>query len=48
MDCTIVQGGFCKKGACSGWASGLSLAAEQSIDMGSLNMDMDVLQVALF
>ena len=42
MDWTIVQGGFCKRGACSGWASGLSLTAEQS------NMDMGVLQVALF
>ena len=31
MDWTIVQGGLCKRGACSEWASGLSLAAEQSI-----------------
>ena len=29
-------------------ASGLSPAAEQSIDVGSTNMDMTVLQVALF
>ena len=48
MDWTIVQGGLCKRGACSEWASGLSLAAEQSIDVGSRNMDMGVLQVALF
>ena len=41
MDWTIVQGGFCKRGACSEWACGLSLAAEQS------NMDMGALQVAL-
>ena len=41
MDWTIVQGGFCKRGACSGWASGLSLTAEQG------NMDMGVLPVAL-
>ena len=31
MDWTIVQGGLCGRGACSEWASGLSLAAEQSI-----------------
>ena len=31
MDWTIVQGGLCERGACSEWASGLSLAAEQSI-----------------
>ena len=42
MDWTIVQGGLCKRGACSQWVSGLSLAAEQS------KMDMAVLQVALF
>ena len=48
MDWTIVQGGLCKRGACSSWASGLSLAAEQSIEVGSRNMDMGVLQVALF
>ena len=34
MDWTIVQGGLCKRGACSEWASGLSLAAEQSIGCG--------------
>ena len=48
MDWTIVQGGLCKRGACSEWARGLSLAAEQSIDVGSRNMKMGVLQVALF
>ena len=48
MDWTIVQGGLCKREACSSWASGLSLAAEQSIDVGSRNMNMGVLQVALF
>ena len=48
MDCTIVQGGVCKRGASSQWASGFSLAAEQSIGVGSRNMDMGVLQVALF
>ena len=48
MDWTIVQGGLCKRGACSEWASGLSLAAEQSMDVGSRNMNMGVLQVALF
>ena len=48
MHGTIVEGGLCKRGACSEWASGLSLAAKQSIDMGSRNMDMGVLQVALF
>ena len=47
MDWTIVQGGLCKRGTCSDWASGLSLAAEQGIDVGSRNMDMGVLQVAL-
>ena len=31
MDWTIVQGGLYKRGACSEWASGLFLAAEQSI-----------------
>ena len=31
MDWTIVQGGLYKRGPCSEWASGLSLAAEQSI-----------------
>ena len=36
-----------KKG-CSKWASGLSLAAEQSIEVGSRNMNMGFLQVALF
>ena len=35
-------------GALSDWASGLSLAAEQSIEVGSRNMNMGVLQVALF
>ena len=34
MDWTIVQGGLYKRGACSEWASGLSLAAEQSIGRG--------------
>ena len=48
MDWTIVQGGLCKRGAFLEWASGLSLAAEQSIDVGSRNMNMGVLQVALF
>ena len=48
MHWTIVEGGLYRRGACSEWASGLSLAAEQSIDMGSRNMDMGVLQVALF
>ena len=48
MGWTIVEGGLYRRGACSEWASGLSLAAEQSIDMGSRNMDMGVLQVALF
>ena len=46
MDWTIVQGGLCKRGACSKWANGLSLAAEQSIEVGSRNMDMGFLQVA--
>ena len=31
VDWTIVQGKLCKRGECSEWASGLSLAAEQSI-----------------
>ena len=31
MDWTILQRGLCGRGACSEWASGLSLAAEQSI-----------------
>ena len=48
MDWTIIQGALCKRGACSEWASGLSLAAEQSIEVGSRNMNMGVLQVALF
>ena len=48
MDWLAVQGGLCKRGACSEWASGLSLAPEQSIDVGSRNMDMGVLQVAVF
>ena len=48
MDCTIVLGGLHKSGALSDWASGLSLAAEQSIEVGSRNMNMGVLQVALF
>ena len=48
MDGTIVQGGLCERGACSEWASGLSLAAEQSIEVGSRNMNMGVLQVAIF
>ena len=48
MDRTIVHGGLYKSGACSEWASGLSLAAEQSIELGSRNMNMGVLQVALF
>ena len=48
MDWTIVQDGLCERGACSEWASGLSLAAEQSIEVGSRNMDMGILQVALF
>ena len=36
----FVQGEYCKRGACSKWASGLSLAAEQSIEVGSRSMDM--------
>ena len=48
MDWTIVQGGLCKRGACSEWASGLSLATEQSIDVGSRSMHMGFLQVAPF
>ena len=40
MGWTIVEGGLYRRGACPEWASGLSLAAEQSIDMGSRNMDM--------
>ena len=43
-----LDGGLCKRGACSEWVSGLSLAAEQSIDVRSRNMDMGVLQAALF
>ena len=35
-------------GACSEWASGPSLAAEQIIEVGSRNMDVGFLQVALF
>ena len=48
MDWTIVLSGLYKSGACSEWESGLSLAAEQSIEVGSRNMNMGVLQVALF
>ena len=48
MDWTIVQGGLCKRGACSEWASGLSLAAEQRIAVGSRNMDIGFLEVTLF
>ena len=48
MDCTIVQGGLYKSGACLECASGLCLAAEQSIEVGSRNMNMGVSQVALF
>ena len=33
MDWTVVQGGLYKRGACSEWASGLSLAAKQSIGL---------------
>ena len=43
----FTSGTLLKKG-CTEWARGLSLAAEQSIDVGSRNMDMGVLQVALF
>ena len=34
MDFTILQGGLCKRGACSKWPSGLSLAAKQSMKWG--------------
>ena len=33
MDWAFVHGGLCKKRACSEWASGRSLAAEQSIGL---------------
>ena len=46
MDLGLVQVGLVR-GACSEWASRLSLAAEQSIEVGSTSMDV-VLQVALF
>ena len=31
MDWTIVQGGLYKRGPCSEWASGLSLAADKAL-----------------
>ena len=48
MDWTILQGGLCKRRACSDWAGGLSLAAKKRIKVGSKNMDIRFLQVALF
>ena len=48
MDWLIVQVGLCKREACAKWASGLSLPAERSIEVGSRNMDMGLLQGAPF
>ena len=47
MDWTIVQDALCKRGAGSEWASGLCLAAEQSIEVGSRNMDWAFVQGGL-